>query len=203
VCALLPVDTVLHDLQGNPHRYESSPLGFDQAFDLGLDLAGLVGGPLGEAFKGLLLGSTLDDESLDQRVISHAVVSVGELPARILQAGGAELVGRILSTTIRVDKRTVKEGTPATLVKQHLHDPDARTEAYGGGNLREAIDAVRWVLEVNYGPFITGLWQDLQAPLAELASSLQTVPKPEESKQPTSSPSQSDVKPTEIVSSTG
>lgn len=199
---LLPVDTTLCDMAGVPHRYETVPFAYDECLDLGLELAALVGGPLGEAFKGLLLGSDLKAANLDQQVLARAVASLGELPARLLQRGGAQLVARVLATTMRIDEVTIRAGTPATKVKQHLRDPAARTAAYSGGNLRESFDAVRWVLEVNYGPFLAAMWDVLRPPLAELASSLGIGP---ESPEPESETQQSKatsepVRPTETVS---
>lgn len=186
---MIDATTKLRDHEGGEHAYTCKPFPFDQAFDLGLELAAIVGGPLGEAFKGLLMGSTLDDDTLDDQVIGNAVASIGELPERLMARGGSALLARILSTTTRVGKD--EKGS----VLHRLGDADDRDAAFAGGNLREAIDAARWVLEVNYGPFLAGMWEGLRPRLTELASSLQSSPP----SQPTSEPQNQNLKPTEIV----
>ncbi len=179
--------TELTDLSGELHSYQCKPFAFDEAFDLGLKLAGIVGGPLGEALKGMLLGSELDDLKLDERVIGSIAGTLGELPGRIAAAGGSVLIARVLAQTWR-------KGDDGT--RQLLGEADDRTEAYSGGNLREGIDAVRWVLMVNYGPFLTGLWGELAPQLAELES-LRNLSQGSETEN--SEPSSNDLKPVEIV----
>lgn len=183
--------TTIRDHNGEEHAYTCTPLGFDEAFDLGLELAAVVGGPLGEAFKGLLLGSGLDDDSLDEQVIGQAVASIGELPERLIARGGSALLARILGTTTRVGRD--EKGS----VLHRLDAKEDRDAAYSGGNIREAMDAARWVLEVNYGPFLAGMWGALRPQLAALAGSLMSTD-PEEQ---TSTTPNHDLKPSEIVSS--
>jgi hypothetical protein len=189
--------TTLRDHEGRDHAYTCAPLPFDDAFDLGLEIAAVAGGPLGEALKGLMMGATLDDAGLDETVIAQAVAGLGELPGRLLKRGGSELVARILSTCERVGED--EKG----LVKQRLNTPEARTAAFGGGNMGEAIHAVRWVLTVNYGPFLTALWDDLRPHLSGLALQHGIVPpsQEEETTNESSAPTSSDLKPTERVSS--
>jgi hypothetical protein len=148
---LINVETKIADMAGVEHAYTTRPFAFDEAFDLGLEIAAVVGGPLGDAFKSLLLGSALSDEVLDNEVIGHALAGVGDIPGRLIAQGGARLVARILATTTRIG--TDDKG----MVKQPLSDADARSDAYSGGNLIEAVAAVKWVLSVNYGPFLTAL----------------------------------------------
>jgi len=59
------------------------------------------------------------------------------------------------------------------------------------------MDAARWVLEVNYGPFLAGMWDALRPQLATLASSLTAS----QTSQQTSEAQNPDLKPTEIESS--
>jgi len=186
-------ETKLTDAEGNSIRYECKPFGFDQAFDLGLELAAVVGGPLGEAFKGLLLGADLDDDRLDEAVIGKALASVGELPDRLIARGGSELLAKLLANVQRMGS------DEAGTVRQHMSDPEDRDAAYGGGNLREALDAAKWVIEINYGPFLTGLLDALRPQLEALIAPVN--PSPEETAQ-SSAPPTPPLKPVERVSST-
>jgi len=189
---LMSVDTTLFDLDGREHRYETVPFAFDQCFDLGLELAAMVGGPLGEAFKSVLLGGNAGALDLDEKVLGQAIGALGELPGRVIAAGGSKLIARILATTTRI--ATVG----GELRKQPLLDDGQRTAAFGGGNLREAIDAVRWVLTVNYGPFVESIWGDLRPQLAGLAMSAGIGPE-HEAEMPPSEPKSAAMKPSEIL----
>lgn len=181
--------TKIADSNGIEHAYEHRPFPFDEAFDLGLELAAVVGGPMGEAFKALLMGGDLDDGALDQQVLTKAVAGLGDVPARLIARGGSALIARILATTTRV-------GTDAGgLVKQSVGDASVRDAAYSGGNLIEAIHAVKWILQVNYGPFLTALWAAFQPALSELAGPLTTGG---QETQP-NAPNANDQKPSEIV----
>ena len=185
--------TTLDDRNKEPHSYECKPYAFDEAFDLGLKLAGVVGGPIGEAFKSMLLGSDLDDLELDGQVIGSIAGTLGDLPGALAKAGGSELIARILAQTWRAGD----EGN-----RQLLGDAEDRDAAYSGGNLREAIDAVRWVLTVNYGPFLMGLWEVLQPQLGGLEGlrKLRHNP-PEASATQSKEDTSPDLKPSEVVSS--
>ncbi len=178
--------THLDDLDGVAHRYSCKPFAFDECFDLGLELAGIVGGSVGEAFKNLLLGSELDDLALDGQVIGSLAKTFGELPGKLTAAGGSKLIARVLAQTWRVGD----DGE-----RQLLGEADDRTAAFSGGNLREAIDAVKWVLTVNYGPFLMGLWSVLQSQLPALESLRGLRPETE-----SSDPTSDELKPPEIVS---
>jgi hypothetical protein len=188
--------THLLDLNGEPHRYECRLFAFDEAFDLGLELAGVVGGPIGDAFKGMLLGSGMDDLELDGQVLGSIAGTLGDLPGKLATAGGSRLIARILAQTSRVGD----DGNGGK-VRQLLDLEDDRNAAYGGANLREAIDAVRWVLTVNYGPFLMGLWDALQPQLGALESlrRMRHSP-PEESETQSSEHTSPTLKPTEVVS---
>lgn len=156
-------ETTIADCESVAHHYTCQPFAFDEAFDLGLEIAAVVGGPLGDAFKALLIGGELEDGALDENVLSKAAAGLGDVPARLIARGGSALIARILATTIRVG--TDDKGP----IKQPMADANNRTAAYSGGNLMEAINAVKWVLQVNYGPFLTGLWDALTPHLSELA----------------------------------
>jgi hypothetical protein len=186
-------------MRGELHRYETVPFPFDQALDLGLELAGIVGGPIGRAFKGLLTGGSLSDDDLDEQMLGAAAGEIGELPAKLLAAGGSRLVARILARTTRIGRHQAKPGVPAELYKMPLADPQQRDAAFGGGNLAEAMKAVKWVLQVNYGPFLTDLWQSLRGPLAGLVTLPTSSATPESSEGPTIEQQSDGMKPTEIV----
>ena len=196
---MIPVDTEIADRNGEIHRYETVPFPFDQALDLGLELAGIIGGPIGRSFGSLLTGGTLDDDDLDEKVFAAAAAELGELPSKLLAAGGAQLVARILARTVRIGRSEGKPGTPPTLYKMPLSDPAQRDAAFGGGNLGEAMRAVKWVLGVNYGPFLTDLWQSLRGPLAGLVAGQPTPAAPESQEAATSNPPSDGMRPTEIV----
>lgn len=181
--------TKIADRNGIEHAYEHRAFPFDECLDLGLELAAVVGGPLGESFKALLMGGDLADGALDEKVLTQAVAGLGDVPARLIARGGSALIARILATTTRI-------GTDAGgLVKQSLGDASVRDAAYSGGNLIEAIHAVKWVLQVNYGPFLTGLWDAYLPALSELAGPLMTGG--QETQQ--SESSEPEQKPSEIV----
>lgn len=189
--------THLKDMDGGEHVYECKPFAFDEAFDLGLKLAGVVGGPIGEALKGLLLGSGLDDLELDGQVIGSIASTLGDLPGRVATEGGSELIARILKQTWR------KGGTsdPGGDVRQLLGEAGDRDNAFGRGNLREGMEATAWVLRVNYGPFLTGLWAVLRPQLAGLETLRNLHQDPPEASETEHSERTSPVsKPTEVVS---
>jgi len=162
--------TKIADMYGRLHGYTCRPLGFDDALDLGLELAALAGGPLGTAFKGLLLGNEdpielgADDKTDD--MMSQIIQGLSALPEQLIARGGSALIARVLAGVIRIGEDDQGK------VKQDLSDKDDRDAAYGGGNMAEAFRAVKWVLEVNYGPFLTEVWAGVQPHLSGPESSL-------------------------------
>jgi hypothetical protein len=131
------------------HDYQIVLYDFDYCFDLGMEIADGVGGPIGEVFKGMLLGS---GEDLDWEKIGD---SLKDLPAGIMKAGGSEMVAKIFKGTTRLDGE-----------KQRLWESDARNKAFGQGNMFEAFEALYKVLELNFGPFLSRLqakWMELDS----------------------------------------
>jgi hypothetical protein len=136
-------ETTILDMHGKEQRYFTVPLPFDEAFDLKADLASLVAGPL----------AAMSD--------SGSLADLADVPRLIAEKGGSKLVARLLAKTQRVC-----DGK-----RRPLSDPEWRTEAYSGGNWVEFYSAVRWVFDVNYGPFLTVVQQLLKGPLGELLTS--------------------------------
>lgn len=168
----LPITEVhLQDCSGNTHLYQIEPFTFDESFDLGMELADLVGGPVGEAIKAMMTGGDFDlDSAVDDSTLGKALAEITTIPRRIMQAGGSELVARVLANTMRTGKDG--NGKP---VKQYMREPAARTAAYAGGNQAEAVAAMKAVLEVNYGPFLARLYETVSPYLAGLGTSLTSL----------------------------
>lgn len=157
----------LNDYHGESHVYWIKPFAYDESFNLGLELADLIGGPIGEALKSLFMGGDIDLDSINEGTIGRALAEAVTLPRRILDAGGSGLVKRMFTETVRMARDEQGE-----LYKQNLVQPDARTLAYAGGNQRESVEALWAVLEVNYGPFLTALLQAVSPYLSGLGGSL-------------------------------
>jgi hypothetical protein len=158
---LLAVHTEIQDKDGVARRYECVPFEFDESLNLGLEIADVIGGPLGKALASMLMGGSVD---LDAEIPADSIAAhVMELPANLLKAGGADFLARIVKNC----KRTIQVDGRAKL--QSLSDPAARTDAFGGGNLMEYIRVVRWVFEVNFGPFLTEAWQAFSEKLSGFA----------------------------------
>ncbi len=83
------------------------------------------------------------------------------MPRLVAEHGGSKLVARLLAKTQRVC-----DGK-----RRPLSDPEWRTEAYSGGNWVEFYAAIRWVFDVNYGPFLTAVQTLLSGQLSGLLAS--------------------------------
>jgi hypothetical protein len=145
------VERQIPDHSGRPHLYEIEPMGYDDSFNLGLELADLVGGPVGEGIKAMLMGADLDLDLSNPNMedIGRAVAELFTIPRRVLAAGGAQLAAKILRGATRIG-----HNAQGQQVKQDLSLPTMRTAAYAGGNQAESFLAMRAVIEVNYGPFL-------------------------------------------------
>jgi hypothetical protein len=137
-------ETDLTDMDGTSWHYITVPLEFDAALALKLDLVGIAGKPLVESLRAA--GGSADVADVD------FFAALTDLPERIVAKGGPELVARLFARTQRV-----VDGK-----RRNLSDPHVRTEAYSGGNWIEFYAAARWVIEVNYGPFLTAVLGLLQ-----------------------------------------
>jgi len=136
-----PVELTIGDV-----RYETIPYRFDKAINLKLKLASVLAGPLGQALGDL--GD--DDDAVDLRALGDVLSRV---PSALLDLGGAELFREILSDTVRYPLRA--DGARS---KEPLSDPINLDKAFAA-NLNELYDVLIWVLKVNYGPFLTALWE--------------------------------------------
>jgi len=143
-----PVTTTIPDMDGVSHEYETIPWSFDEAVEIKLILAGLLGEPVGGMLAAFLGGGGDLDAEIDAGELGRAV---GRLPQAIMDQGGPALIARILHDTVRYTETGGKRHG------KRLRDSLARDEAYAGGNLLEAYRAIGWVLKVNYGPFLMGL----------------------------------------------
>lgn len=166
---LPPVETTLTDCHGRDHLYEITPFSYDEGFDLGMELADLIGGPLGDALKSMLEGGDFDLDDVDEGTLGQGLAELTTLPRRILAKGGSQLVARMLRGCVRADKDEQGE-----LYKQHLKDPAARTRAFAAGNQKESFEALREVLQVNYGPFLERLFGSVSPYLSGLGASLKS-----------------------------
>lgn len=194
---LVPVEKKLSDFKGQDHLYSITPFSYDEGFDLGMVLGDLIGGPIGEGLKAMLSGGDFDLDDVDDKTMGRALAELTSVPRRILTAGGSKLVKRILTGTVRMD-----EGSDGKLYKQNLEDADARTEAYAAGNQAESLQAMRAVMDVNYGPFLGRLSKIVSPYLSGLESSLMSFGQPspenpeesEENGKPTDSQPKTDSK---------
>lgn len=86
--------------------------------------------------------------SADAIGIAALFAGLGGLPRRFIEAGGSELLKRLLGNTEVEDPSIAsKKGRARASLANDLHFEQA-----GRGNLAEVIKAAKWVIEVNYGP---------------------------------------------------
>jgi hypothetical protein len=135
----------------NDHEYRMVPLGADAGLDFGLEVAEIVGGPVGAAITAALFSGDEDGEDLDWGGVISAAVN---LPAALRKAGGSALFARIFAGNFVRQIRPQDAGQAHVL---QLKDALARDEAFGDGNLAEMFEVVAWVIKENYGPFWTAL----------------------------------------------
>jgi len=160
-------ETTLAMPDGRELKFITSPLAFDAAFDLQLELMEVIAKPLGDAagelFKGGQAESFLDVEGLDN-IDAHLGNIVSSLPRLIAQKGGSKLVARILGST-----SVVLQGEGGRPRKSPLSDAGTRSIVFSGANFAWIYRVIAWVLAVNYAPFGTGntsdwsgLWQQVK-----------------------------------------
>ena len=167
---LPPVERHINDREGRARRYEITPLEYDDSLDLGLKLADLIGGPIGDALRSMLMGDDTDlDKQIDAKVVGKALAELTSLPARIMRAGGSTLVAEMLQGVYRIEK-----DAKGVARRQDLTDPVERTRAFGGGNQIESFQALRAVLEVNYGPFLAVLSETVSPFLSEFVGTVKS-----------------------------
>jgi hypothetical protein len=151
----MPLDerrTEITDELGRSYSYTCIPFKFDKAWNLKLKILRIIVKPIGDALGELLSGDAGDGLSIEETAqlagqYGQLGAILGQVPERLIEAGGASLVAEILSQTIRIGD---VNGTEKPL---RLSDENNRSLAYSGGNFRECYRAIRWVLGVNYAPF--------------------------------------------------
>ncbi len=168
--------TTINDVWGKPHEYSCEPLGYDESMGLKLRLGLMVIRPVVSALGATLadaiatlggdaedpaagvnladLGAVLDQlDGMDFGTIGKELASSADvLLERLIAAGGAEFIAEILAGTTR---RT-PDAEQDHLKTLDLSKPLGRTRAYSGGNQIESYRAIKWILAVNYAPFMMG-----------------------------------------------
>jgi hypothetical protein len=81
-----------------------------------------------------------------------------------MRVGGSDFLVKLLKNCSR---SVTVDGKPKI---QSLANPASRSSAYGGGNMIEFFYALRWVLGVNYGPFLTDLSRVFMQNVSEFAA---------------------------------
>jgi hypothetical protein len=83
--------------------------------------------------------------------IGSLLTALGPIPARLLKHDGGEFVAELMAGCTRSYKDLAGKRHVLDLSKPELFD------SIGRGNLGEVVAALRWVLEVNYGPLFGGV----------------------------------------------
>lgn len=146
----------LQDADGEGHLYEVELFSCDEAIDLQVMLAqplleavGTIGRVFVGAVKAEGAGSLVDRiNAIDEGDLYAAGGVLSLIPKMIEERGGAALVARIFTRTVRHD-RVPAEPQPV-VVEQHLVESTARDDAYADGNYLELWKAVLMVLFVNF-----------------------------------------------------
>ena len=163
------LQTEIEDVDHQPHRYGCTLHPAGEGFDLATELAQVVGGTLGRLFASVSgPGNQADPDADGDGGIGAALE---HLPTAILDKGGHKLAKRILHYTGR-------ESTPdanGRAKQERLRDQKVFDDVFAG-NYNEMIDAVTWVLKVNYGPFFEGITDRLSGLLANASNSLPAPP---------------------------
>jgi hypothetical protein len=143
--------TKIKNRHGKAHEYRMIPLGSDDCLDFGLELADMIGGPVGKAITDALFSSGKPevDTDLNWGTIISAAVS---LPRALREAGGSQFFERIFADNTVRKIVPQKAGKAKALM---LGESSAREEAFEDGNLAEMLEAAVWVIRENYGPFWT------------------------------------------------
>lgn len=124
-------ETEIQDMNGTSWKYVTTPLPFDDALSLKLE----IGDAVLSSVLNLAGGGEEDEVNL---------AALADIPRKLIERGGPALVSRLFASTFRII-----DGK-----KRPVRDPQVRTLAYAGGNWTEFYSAVKWVLDVNYGPFL-------------------------------------------------
>lgn len=145
-----PEVTQIETAGGELADYHTVPFSYDDGFDLLTELMEIATGslaPLVGAASKIQSGDLLD---LDLNDLGAALQ---KLPELIRRKGGPKMVARLLKHT-----KCRKAGRWLQLRK-----PEDRDVAWGGDGYAESIEAMIWVIGVNFGPFSgpTSPWRRL------------------------------------------
>lgn len=143
------------------HAYETVPYSFREHWDLKLILAEILAKPLGDtagkALVSLLSGGDFEVDEIAEK-LGPLTDRLGDvlagIPAAIRHHGSADLLIRLLKTT------TVEvQEDGGTRRRLRLAEESSLDHLYTGGPGQvECLEALAWVLAVNYSPFGTDGW---------------------------------------------
>lgn len=156
-------NTVITDAEGVEHEYTTIAFPAGEGADLLLEITEILGGPMSRIGLGLM---SLSQEGGESKGLPEALT---ELPRMIAQKGGQKLIRRILRTTKRKDGKDWQ-----SLGTDHLFD------SVYASNYIEMFQAIGWVVQVNFLPFLTGNSTGLKGLLSWLSQWLPISPIPSE-----------------------
>jgi len=137
--------------------YNTIPFSYDQGIDLLSIVSEIMAETIGKGIGAMAGGNLLD---ADLGVLGEAVSS---LPRMLQSKGGAQLVARFFKAT--------KCKRPDSGEWLDLGTAVGRDRAFCG-NYAESLEALAWVIEINFGPFSgpTNRWRRLWSKGAGLLS---------------------------------
>jgi hypothetical protein len=144
----------ISDQAGQLHHYVAYPLPAIKGMAMALEIAAVVGDTLGQLFRGIG-GQPVDGASvLDQELGPE----LAKIPERLISRGGPNLILQLLDGVKRRSSQNGKE------VFELVSTPGVFDEIYAA-NYQELIQAVWWVIRLNYLPFLLGNSTDTTGPL--------------------------------------
>lgn len=150
----IEIDTV--DSAGEAHRVRIKPFSYDEGFEVGVQIAELVGSPAASAI-GLVF---------DKGEVGKAGDVVKDLALLIRKAGGPQFVRRLLANCERTFYDEVaKDDKWHSLGKKQAFDQAFK------GNYAESIEIAVAVVKAEYGP----LWVRLSSIASERFGDLTTL----------------------------
>ncbi len=159
--------TILVDRWGDEHEWSCEPFGTRRAVDMLSKVAQIV---LGGDSRNLDQLVDQDVPALRKKFAAGGVGALfgalGGAPERLIKAGGGNFLHKLLRDCRRSGRDARGNPTNTKMADAIIFD------SVGRGNLREILQAVWWVLGINYGPlFEAGL-----TGLSELSTSGENSP---------------------------
>ena len=131
----------LADSEDILHNYSAIPLQASKGISLALEVGDLLGGTLGQLFYGIG-GKEVDVMSKELNIAD----TLAALPSKLLNKGGPAFILKMLDGVKRSRNHDGKE------VWEEVSSLEDFDNIYGG-NYKELLAAVWWVIQINYGPF--------------------------------------------------